>query len=166
MSEEIAEITWNPETMRIVDTVFLEKDFRFKCKRCAVFCCKLGGPLVTQRDMRRLRKAGYEPTSLLDQTQGERTRPAADKGVVLRHKDDGSCIFLTLDSKSNLYKCSIYDLRPSVCRLYPFEFQQTDRGKGSLRLIPCCNGLNTGDGYLVDRRFVEKHLLGPIMDLF
>jgi len=165
MTEEIAKIVWNPSTRELLDIVLLETNIHFKCRRCAVFCCKLGGPRVTEKDIGRLRKAGYGPTSLLNQTQGEKTWQAADKGMVLRHREDGSCVFLRFDRRNSRYECSIYDLRPSVCRLYPFEFQKTGQGTGSLRLIPCCNGLNTRDGSSVDRGFVEKHLLGPIVDL-
>ena len=166
MPEEIAKITWNPCTREFTDIVFFEKNLRFKCKGCAVFCCKLGGPGVTENDQKRLRAAGFEPMEYLVHQLANQTGQRNVSELVLKQKEDGSCIFLNYDTEDKVYRCSIYDLRPSLCRLYPFEFQRTSPNTGILRFIPCCNGLNASDGLLVDRKFIEKHLLGPIVDLF
>jgi len=165
VNDEIAEISWNLYTRELVDIVFFEKNLRFKCRRCAVFCCKLGGPRVTENDQKRLRAAGFEPMEVLVHQSANQTGQWNVSELVLKQKEDGSCIFLQHDVEGKVHRCSIYDLRPSLCRLYPFEFQKTGQGTGLLRLIPCCNGLNTREGSLVERGFIEKHLLGAIMDL-
>ncbi len=165
MPEEIAKITWNPETLEITDITLSRKDLRFKCRRCAVFCCKLGGPKVFEKDLKPLRAAGFEPMEFLVHLSANQTGQRNVCELVLKQREDGSCIFLQHDVEGKVHRCSIYDLRPSLCRLYPFEFQRTSPNTGILRFIPCCNGLNASDGLLVDRKFIEKYLLSPLLDL-
>jgi hypothetical protein len=62
----------------------------------------------------------------------------------VKRKDDGSCFFLTKENK-----CSIYDVRPSVCRLEPFTITDYDPEKNKIELalnFPftcCCEGICT-----------------------
>jgi len=154
---DIAEITFDTKTKRIIKLDFLRKDIKFRCKRCAVFCCKLGGPTINDKDIRRLRKAGIVIENVVE--------PTKDNDLVrLKETENGACTLLKRDDKSMIYACSVYNFRPSLCRLYPFEFVSTGENTGILRTIPLCNGLNATDGELVDRKFVEKNILGPIMD--
>jgi Fe-S-cluster containining protein len=76
----------------------------------------------------------------------------------MKNRKDGSCIFLRTDEKRNAYECSIYDIRPILCRLYPFEIKRIDIGSFLLKILPC-NGLNDAEGELVDKGFLVKHLL-------
>ena len=158
MSTEIAELTFDPKTKRLVKIEFLREDLKFKCQRCAVFCCKLGGPALSAKDHQRLKQAEAKQENIL--------QPAKDDGEFrLKEKEDGSCALLEHDAKSGLHACSVYYFRPSLCRLYPFEFTPTGPNTGKLSVIPICNGLNAADGELVDREFVERNLLKPIMDI-
>ncbi len=66
-----------------------------------------------------------------------------DAGILwVKRKDDGSCFFLTRENK-----CSIYDVRPSVCRLEPFTITDYDPEKNKIELsldFPfscCCEGV-------------------------
>ena len=161
--QEIARIRFDSRKRQILDILLLRKDLRFKCKRCAVFCCKLGAPLVTERDIKRLAETGINPYDFLMSIKGEYGQHAGVIGV-LKQKKDGSCIFLDYDKSSGLYECRIYEARPSLCRLYPFEFILEGNETGVLRFIPCCNGLNAHDGSIVNREFIEKHLLDAIRD--
>ena len=62
----------------------------------------------------------------------------------VKRKDDGSCFFLTKENK-----CSIYDVRPSVCRLEPFTITDYDPEKNKIELalnfpFTCsCEGVST-----------------------
>jgi len=154
------------EKKRILDVTFLRKDLRFKCKRCAVFCCKLGGPLVKKADLKRIASVGLDPFEFIEPVRrrydSDRQR---DVVGVLGQKKDGSCIFLGYDESTGLYECRIYEARPIVCRLYPFEFVLEEDEVGILRFIPCCNGLNVHDGILVNREFIEEHLLDVILEI-
>ncbi len=73
-------------------------------------------------------------------------------------------VFLEYDNGSKQHACFIYDLRPSLCRLYPFKFTLMSPNTGVLKNIPCCNSINAADGELVDQKFVEKNLFESIMD--
>ena len=159
LSLEIAEIMFDPKTKQIVD-VFFRKDIKFKCQRCAVFCCRLGGPKLNVKDLQRLEKAGYKLEIYVDNTKKKKS----DNERFLKEKEDGSCIFLKHNVESKNYTCTIYEFRPSVCRFYPFEFLSTDHSTGVLRIIPCCNGLNASDEELVDRKFIEENLFESIID--
>lgn len=164
LSESIAEIRWDPETGKIADVFFFRTDLRFKCNRCAVFCCKLGGPRMGREDIQRLIQAGYEPEDFLDvEAEG---RPGLEGGAksVMKQRENGSCVFLEYDGQNKIYRCSVYEFRPELCRLYPFEFRRTGLNTGLLRVIPCCNGLNTREGAPVGRKMIDE-LFGTIREL-
>jgi len=158
LSLEIAEITFDSKTKQIVN-VFFRKDLKFKCQRCAVFCCRLGGPKLNVKDLQRLEKAGYKPEIYIDNI-GKK----GDNEQYMKEKEDGSCVFLKYNIESKKYECTIYEFRPSVCRFYPFEFLSKGQNTGVLRIIPCCNGLNVLNGEPIDRKFFEKNLLEAIID--
>ena len=69
----------------------------------------------------------------------------------VKRKDDGSCFFLTKENK-----CSIYDVRPSVCRLEPFTITDYDPEKNKIVLaldFPfscCCEGVCTKDAVPIE----------------
>jgi len=161
---EVAKITFNSERKQILNITLLRKDLRFKCKRCGVFCCKLGGPIVKEADLKRIAKIGLDPFKYVAPLR-RRYDPQTDAIGVLKQKKDGSCIFLRYDESLRLYECKIYEARPNVCKLYPFEFILEGNETGVLRFIPCCNGLNASDGRLVDREFIEKHLWNVIREI-
>ena len=165
LGEKIAKIVFDCASAKVTDMIFFREDFRFKCRRCAVFCCKLGGPKVSEKDLKRLEAAGYSAEDVLDTTVADRTTQLTTREKLLKQKPDGSCIFLRYNSQDKAYECAIYDLRPAVCRLYPFEYERTEPNAIVLGFIPCCNGLDSRDGALVDRKFVEERLLEAVLDL-
>jgi Fe-S-cluster containining protein len=77
----------------------------------------------------------------------------------MKNRKKGSCIFLRKDKGRHAYECSIYEIRPVFCRLYPFEIKRIDIDSFFLRILPFCNGLNDAGGELVNKGFVAKHLL-------
>jgi Fe-S-cluster containining protein len=58
----------------------------------------------------------------------------------LRRRRDGACVFLRYEE--NLPRCSIYDIRPVACRLYPLIPSGT-----RLKVDPLCPGLSKTDGH-------------------
>lgn len=158
-NEEIARILLNPETKQILDIALYRKNLRFKCKRCAIFCCKLGGPKLTKSDAERIERIGYSEEEFMIPIEGGTDCSSPFLGS-LKAKEDGSCIFLKSDSE-----CSIYDHRPTLCKLYPFEVFRIDFQSVVLRLVPCCTGLNSPDGELVDEQFIVNSLLDARVDL-
>lgn len=126
------------------------KGLRFKCRRCATFCCRLGGPVATRKDLVRLRGAVCRIENLVEtMTVGTRRVRA------LASNPAGQCIILRRTNRSS-YRCSTYGRRPDICRMYPFRLVR--RGSRlNLHVLPC-RGLNYRRGELVDKKFVKKLL--------
>jgi Fe-S-cluster containining protein len=156
LEDKIARVKLDSESGQFSDIRLFEKSFRFKCKRCAIYCCKLGGPCLTKGDIEQIESAGYR----INEFAKDSKRKYGELPVTsaMKNKKDGSCIFLRTDEKRNTYKCSIYEIRPTLCRLFPFEIKRIDINSFLLRILPC-NGLNDADGELVNKRFIVKHLL-------
>jgi len=164
LKENIARVTVNLETRQILDIHLCERNLRFRCKRCAIYCCKLGGPSLTGKDIDHIKSAGYNISEVTEPAKRQyRNFPFLPSTV--KSKKNGSCIFLKIDKKTNTYECSIYDVRPVLCRLYPFDFERINANSFLLRIIPCCKGLNNMDGELVNESFIMKHLIKSIYTL-
>jgi len=123
----------------------------------------LGGPKLTRKDIERIEEAGYHVKDFLEPANSEFKAMPFTRGS-LKNREDGACIFLKFDAKQKQYECSIYDFRPILCRLYPFDFDRVGTNSIVLKFIPCCRGLNNLDGKLVDERFINKHLLAPLLE--
>lgn len=164
LNEEIARILLDSETKQISDITIYEENLRFKCRRCATFCCKLGGPKLTKGDIQRIEQARYRKKEFWDPFRGGSRGPPTFLGS-LKAMEDGSCIFLKFNAEKDSYECSIYDFRPALCKLYPFDFYMTNSRSIVLRLIPCCKGLNDPDGEIVNERFILSSLIDAIFDL-
>jgi len=154
LEETVAEIRIDLKTRRIRRISYSASHLTFKCQRCGVFCCKLGGPTLSQMDTNRLEQAEYKTTDFLDVDENS-----------IRRRTDGSCIFLSFDIPTGLHKCSVYNLRPTLCRLYPFRFERSERDSFTLKFIPCCKGLNAKDGESIDMDFIAKTTSNILFEL-
>jgi Fe-S-cluster containining protein len=166
LNETLARITINSETGQVKALSLHQKHLRFKCRRCAIFCCRLGGPWLTGKDIERIKQAGYDVKDFLEPTLKSKFKNLPIMYGSLKNKEDGSCIFLRFDPEKDRYECLIYDFRPILCRLYPFDFEKISPGSFVLKLIPCCRGLDNPDGELVDAEFITNHLLDALLELF
>jgi len=119
--------------------------------------------MLTIKDVKRIEEAGYRVKDFLQLTNSELKSMPFTRGS-LKNREDGACIFLKFDAKQNRYECSIYDSRPILCRLYPFDFDLVGSNSIVLKFIPCCRGLNNLDGEFVDERFVAKNLLAALLE--
>ena len=164
LSETLAKITVNSETREIRDLSIQQKSLRFKCRRCATFCCRLGGPKLTSKDIEQIMEAGYDVKDFLKPILDSEFKGIPTMCGSLKNKEDGSCIFLKFDVEADHYKCSIYDFRPALCRLYPFDFDKVGPNFIVLKVIPCCRGLNNPDGELVDEEFIANYLLDALLE--
>lgn len=147
--------------MSIVGTFLIEGDkvkaprlrmkrLKFRCIRCAVFCCKLGGPVVTVRDLVRLRAIIPRVDRMT-----ETAYVGAVRVKVLRSKRRGECALLSEDTP-NRYRCSVYEFRPDACRTYPFKLIRSGN-RVSVMVLPC-RGLSYEKGHLVDAGLVSRYL--------
>ena len=158
LKENIAKVKVDPETGRLLDIHLFEKNLRFRCKRCAIYCCKLGGPWLTEEDIELIESAGHKTSAFVEDSKIKyENRSLMTKAM--KNRKRGSCIFLRKDKRRHAYECSIYEIRPVFCRLYPFEIKRIDIDSFFLRILPFCNGLNDAGGELVNKGFVAKHLL-------
>jgi len=149
----IAQISFEPRTRNVKNITFFIRNLRFKCKHCATFCCKLGGPTLSLKDIKRLKKAGRCEAEFLNGAHGS-----------LKNKVDGSCVFLQLNKERHFFECSVYDSRPALCRLYPFHFEKISPSSFVLKILPC-RGINRRHGELIDEKFILTHLLDALHDL-
>jgi Fe-S-cluster containining protein len=156
LKENVAKVKLDPVTGQFLDVCLFEKNLRFRCRRCAIYCCRLGGPCLTREDIRQIESVGHKTSEFVEDSKrkyGNRFLMAS----AMKNRKDGSCIFLRTGKKRDAYECSIYETRPILCRLFPFEIKRIENDS-FLKILPC-NGLNDADGELVNERFVVKHLL-------
>jgi len=81
----------------------------FNCVRCAD-CCKHLTVKLSKKDIRPIKKAGYREEFFVEYDTHIRS-------PVLKLTDKG-CIFLA--KVKGMYSCLIYEIRPLVCKQYPF----------------------------------------------
>jgi Fe-S-cluster containining protein len=134
------------------------ENFRFSCKRCASLCCRLGGPALSKEEIEKIEATGNSLAEFVEPIDGKSYCGR------LKSKDDGSCVFLGFDDEKKCHVCGVYDVRPSLCRLYPFCFERLESNKFALKIIPCCLGLNSPDGELVDKKYISGRLLEPLLE--
>jgi Fe-S-cluster containining protein len=163
MNDLVAVITFEPKNRKITELKLANNLFRFKCKRCAALCCKLGGPVLTRKDAKLIGAAGYPVTDFLEPKNGDAEGLPLVFGT-LKTRADGSCVFLKFDAEQNCFQCGIYDIRPALCRLYPFSFESLGSNSVALKVIPCCMGLNNPDGEPSDENFVSFRILEPLLE--
>jgi Fe-S-cluster containining protein len=112
---------------------------RFRCIKCGICCGD------TKEKTRHI---------LLLRTEAEQIATATLQSIskfAVKHKGkapysyemkkrtkDGKCVFL----ENNC--CTIYSLRPLICRFYPFELKNAQSGKYSFLYTDECPGINTG----------------------
>ena len=148
---KIAEIQIEPGTGNVKHVSLFSDNLRFKCRRCATFCCRLGGPRLSLKDVERLRKAGLTRGQFLDATD-----------ATLRNTVSGSCVLLKFDQQERFYECTVYANRPALCRLYPFHVEKTSSDRFALKLLPC-RGINRRLGTIIDERFLIDNVLGLLL---
>jgi hypothetical protein len=132
---KIAEITLPSKPGKKPKFKFL-KPVKFKCTRCGTFCCHLGSPELTVEDFKAVQeKFGKKLEDYLEKReikirQEDMLLPYGFKTV-----NDSECIFFRRgrDKKS---QCEIYEIRPLLCRTFPFVFQNQGN-KIEISVIPC-----------------------------
>lgn len=165
MNNTIATFTVDQKKQKICDLKFAVKQFKFKCLQKATLCCKLGGPILTKKDINNIRSAGHSLEEFLD-PENNKTQNSSNSFGRLKTRPDGSCIFLNYDDQQKKQNCSIYKSRPAFCKLYPFHFEFLSPEKIALKFIPCCMGLNNPDGKILDEQYIRAVLLEPLNDVF
>jgi Fe-S-cluster containining protein len=111
---------------------------RFHCTKCAI-CCgdtkeKTRHILLLNTEAEQIAKATSQPISKF----AAKTRKAPYAYEMKKTAEDGKCVFL----ENN--RCTIYSLRPLICRFYPFELKTLQSGKYKFLFTEECPGINKG----------------------
>ena len=110
----------------------------FNCKRCALCCGDTG------HKTRRILLLGSEAHQISKETQLALDRFTEEvKGFEpykyrMRKTKNGKCVFLEGNS------CSIYNLRPLVCRFYPFQLKNLNDNSYVFSCTYECPGVKKG----------------------
>ncbi|MEM2974297.1 MAG: YkgJ family cysteine cluster protein [Candidatus Micrarchaeia archaeon] len=132
---KIAEIIF-PKTAGQAPKVKFFKNVKFKCTRCGTFCCHLGAPEFTVEDFDMLKKRfgndldRYIEKREIKSRQEDYLLPYSFKSV-----NGSECIFLRWNSKGKS-GCRIYNIRPLLCRTFPFFFEQKG-DRIEVNVVPC-----------------------------
>ncbi|MEM3420917.1 MAG: YkgJ family cysteine cluster protein [Candidatus Hadarchaeum sp.] len=117
--------------------LLVPKNMRFECQRCARCCGDTShrgrNLLLTKSEVEEIsEKTGLSPLAF--------ATPISNKGAYQykMKKRGGKCLFL--DGKA----CRIYDIRPLVCRFYPFSVCKKDN-KYIFNFADDCPGIGLGE---------------------
>ena len=92
----------------------------FACQRCGA-CCRIKDGIVRVSEAEISRIAAYLGVSEADFIARETDLAPDRKTLMLKSLADGSCVYLTDDSR-----CRIHDVKPDKCRTFPFEWMNAD----------------------------------------
>lgn len=111
----------------------------FECVKCGI-CCgdtkeKTRHILLLESEVKEIAKEkAFTASDFCMETQGK-----APYAFEMRKQQDGKCIFL----RNN--QCTIYDLRPLICRFYPFELKfSEDQNHYLFNFTLECPGVSLG----------------------
>ena len=114
------------------------KKIKYDCLKCTGYCCSYDRIEVSKKDIKRLAKyfgmAEQDVKSRHTKTYKLKENDEITLEQILRHKKDhiftSVCKFLDSESR----QCTIYEVRPKVCRQYPnttrcgyYEFLKFER---------------------------------------
>ena len=132
---------------------------RFRCLKCGI-CCgdtkeKNRHVLILRLEAEQIAKTTLQPINKF----AVELRGKAPYGYEMKKRaEDGKCVFL---EKNN---CTIYSLRPLICKFYPFELKMSRNKKYMFLFTEECPGINKGrmlcEGYFrkMFRLACAKHL--------
>lgn len=120
----------------------------FECNGCAL-CCgdtknRIRTILLLKLEADRISKK----TSKRIEEFAENIEGSEPYVYRMRKTADGKCVFLRDDL------CSVYDVRPLICRFYPFELKDTKKGKYVFAYTDECPCI--GRGSVLKREYFEK----------
>lgn len=101
--------------------MLLQEDIRCISENSSFSAKEFSLPFIPDKAEGALKDTSY-PSSLIPYT--DKDGNIHSFGWVLRHKKNGDCLFL--ESKGTSYRCIIYELRPALCRTYPFYLEECE----------------------------------------
>jgi Fe-S-cluster containining protein len=112
---------------------------RFRCTKCGI-CCgdtkeKTRHILLLRTEAEQIAKTILQPISKFAVKIKDRAPYSYE---MKKRAEDGKCVFL----ENN--RCTIYSLRPLICRFYPFELKILHSQKYKFLFTEECPGINKG----------------------
>lgn len=112
---------------------------RFQCTKCGICCGN------TNERTRRILLLSIEAEQIAAATSQQMSEFAVEIGnkapygyEMKKKAENGKCVFLEKN------RCTIYSLRPLICRFYPFELRAGANGKHSFLFTDECPGIGKG----------------------
>ena len=110
----------------------------FRCTKCGI-CCgdtkeKTRHILLLKTEAEQIAKTTLQPIFKF----AVEIKDRAPYSYEMKKTEDGKCVFL----KNN--RCTIYSLRPLICRFYPFELKILHSQKPKFLFTEECPGINRG----------------------
>jgi hypothetical protein len=138
------------EYLTIAMNLRTPKNIHFECQRCARCCGDTShrgrNILLLEKEVEQISKhTGLRPSSFAAPAFGDGHYRYKMK------KRNGRCVFL--DKKS----CSIYEIRPLICQLYPFSVRRRN-GVYTFEVAADCAGIGLGEPVTKEdyERMVER----------
>lgn len=132
------------------------RNIRFKCIRCAICCGDTENRARTILMLKIEVDKIAEKTSVARREFAEKIEGFEPYVYRMRKTTEGKCLFL--EGKT----CSIYAIRPIICRFYPFELKNKGSNRCAFTATDECPAIGTGP-QLKDRYF--KKLFDGLTDL-
>jgi Fe-S-cluster containining protein len=121
---------------------------RFTCTRCGKCCTgEPGFVWVNEEELAALAELRGET---VDEVRERYTREAT-RGVTLREKSNGDCVFY--DRKEG---CTVYAVRPRQCRTWPFWESNVETPETWARTCQVCPG--SGQGELIPAEEITRRM--------
>jgi Fe-S-cluster containining protein len=113
---------------------------RFQCTRCALCCGDTENRsrhiLLLREDAETISRASSKPVEIFA-TESRNSEPYVYE--MRKTGGEGKCFFL--EGRN----CSVYGLRPLICRFYPFELVRMKDGKHRFFSTQECPGIGKGN---------------------
>jgi Fe-S-cluster containining protein len=111
---------------------------RFRCTRCGL-CCgdtkeKTRCILLLRTDAEQIAKSTMQPIFQF----AVKIKGKAPYSYKMKKRENGKCVFLEKD------QCTVYALRPLICRFYPFELKVLHSKRPTFLYTEECPGINKG----------------------
>jgi Fe-S-cluster containining protein len=111
---------------------------RFHCIKCGI-CCgdtkeKNRHILLLRTEAEQIAKKTLQPVFKF----AVKIKDKAPYSYEMKKRENGKCVFLEKD------RCTIYSLRPLICRFYPFELKVLHNQKYTFLYTEECPGINKG----------------------
>lgn len=124
------------------------KNVRFKCLRCALCCGDTGNRARTILLMKIEANRISRKTSRSIEEFAEKVEDFEPYVYKMKKTENGKCLFLNGDL------CTIYSMRPLICRFYPFELKSDRSNKYAFAYTEECSGI--GKGSKLEKEFFEN----------